>query len=271
MTPEAIPARLRAEMLARVHGAAPGGDAAGGAEMRVLPHDVFHFPGALRLDEQYVFLRECDRLSRAPWNAALSRDEERISEARRARSPHVCLYHNWSSHPDSLGRQHASADWLEGTASRLCAPAPVLFAPNAMYSIVYPPAGRFGLHVDGANGWVLAVSIGSACTFKYGPTPDELTHVRVASGDALLFKGGELFHGVDAMVAGTAPDFYDAFGITKGTARLNVQFRDAGADLMAGRYTPEFVHYNQAQWGGKPCAGCSGCVRCFPRRKEGAG
>ena len=237
-----------------------------GGEVVQLPHNVYRFAGVLSLDEQHAVLYACERLSRASWNRRLRSDHRKLrtrAEAKEARAAITVLYHNWSSYPLSMGRTHPSASLLESVAANICAHCDgVPFTPTAMYSIAYPPGGRFGLHVDGADGWVLAITIGCACVFKYGPSPDELTSVRVESGDALLFKGGELFHGVDHILSGTAPPFFSDFKLTKGVERLNIQFRDSTSDAKAGRYIPKFVHYNKAQWSDAQCPGCSGCVVC---------
>lgn len=206
-----------------------------------------------------------------------------LSRPRAQRAPYACLYHNWYAHKPSQGQTNVDASALMGMASRTLQSVAVRgalstlpdeageFQPDAMYSIVYPPSGRFGTHVDGASGWVLALSIGNEALFHYAPSLHEpRTEVTVRSGDAVFFKGGTLYHGIDHIKLGTAPPFYEDFALTRGTARLNIQFRDSLHDPKAGRYVPMFIHYNRVEWGPQrqPCLACgSSCSAPVPCRE----
>jgi len=78
---------------------------------------------------------------------------------------------------------------------------------NNEYS--YPHGGSFIPHVDGAKAWALAISIGeSAIFFTCETEKGERTRMRIDSGDAIIFKGGMLYHGVEEILPGTAPKFW---------------------------------------------------------------
>lgn len=73
----------------------------------------------------------------------------------------------------------------------------------------YPYGGTFIPHVDGARGWALAISIGEAATFFVCETErGERIRMRVNSGDAVIFKGGKLYHGVEEIFPDSAPNFW---------------------------------------------------------------
>lgn len=53
------------------------------------------------------------------------------------------------------------------------------------------------------------------------------THLRLESGDALLFRGESTFHGVDGLFPGTAPAFWTNGDIQSyGMSRMVLIFRD---------------------------------------------
>ena len=93
---------------------------------------------------------------------------------------------------------------------------------------MYHENAKLGQHQDGALGWVLLVSLGDSCVFKYSETikspPIEL---KIDSGDIILFNGQKLFHGVERIIPGTAPKWWSNSGETYGMARFNIQFRDS--------------------------------------------
>lgn len=63
--------------------------------------------------------------------------------------------------------------------------------------------------MDGAKAWALAISIGeSAIFFTCETEKGERTRMRIDSGDAIIFKGGMLYHGVEEILPGTAPKFW---------------------------------------------------------------
>jgi len=119
---------------------------------------------------------------------------------------------------------------------------PSEYNPNALYGILYPYGGKFVSHIDGAQGWVLAISIGDSANFFFSDGfHGERTYVRLDSGDAIVFNGGQLHHGVEEIYSNTAPAFWtdpnqeiSIFGMS----RFNMQFRDPVRDRLT--YYPKF-------------------------------
>lgn len=71
----------------------------------------------------------------------------------------------------------------------------------------------------------------------------ERTYVRLDSGDALIFNGGQLYHGVENIIPDSAPDFWtsEETDISKyDMSRLVLQFRDPQRDQSGLKYYPVF-------------------------------
>eukprot|EP01117_Protostelium_nocturnum_P000428 TRINITY_DN10494_c0_g1_i1.p1 TRINITY_DN10494_c0_g1~~TRINITY_DN10494_c0_g1_i1.p1 ORF type:complete len:321 (+),score=111.94 TRINITY_DN10494_c0_g1_i1:20-982(+) len=102
------------------------------------------------------------------------------------------------------------------------------FHPNALSSILYPKGGSLYSHQDGVQGCVMGLSVGDSVIFHFALTNKEQDRhkVRLDSGDIIIFAGGKLWHGIDEVIAGTAPKFWRDMKERKGMARFNLQFRD---------------------------------------------
>jgi len=128
--------------------------------------------------------------------------------------------------------------------------------PESLYAILYPMKGSFGGHVDGADGWAMSISIGDSATFfihktKYTDrkkrkgtfTEEEIekdrTYIHIRSGDACIFKGGQLEHGVSRIYTDSAPSFWKKHRArsTEHASRMVLQYRDSKDHLM---YNPYF-------------------------------
>jgi hypothetical protein len=67
------------------------------------------------------------------------------------------------------------------------------------------------------------------------------TVVNLESGDAIIFNGGLLHHGVSKILAHTAPKFWKEHDISLfEMARFNLQFRDPIRDPSGLKYDPHF-------------------------------
>ncbi|MFK0573694.1 alpha-ketoglutarate-dependent dioxygenase AlkB [Endozoicomonas sp.] len=153
---------------------------------------------------------------------------------------------------------------------------PEQFTPYSLYGILYQPGSGFGAHQDGANGWTIALSLGADADFFYfslesskkisqrineyeeseGKRADrniirefsklepesEKRHVRISSGDAILFNGGQIFHGVSKVYSETPEFWKDSVFDRHGMSRFNLQFRDTFRDNLT--YYPFFEHEN---------------------------
>jgi alkylated DNA repair dioxygenase AlkB len=105
--------------------------------------------------------------------------------------------------------------------------SPKNFDPKALYSIMYHENAKLQQHQDGTLGWVLLVSIGDSCVFKYSETQNSSQiELKIDSGDIILFNGQKLFHGVERIIPNTAPKWWKN-SETYGMARFNIQFRDS--------------------------------------------
>lgn len=67
--------------------------------------------------------------------------------------------------------------------------------------------------------------------------------MRLDSGDALIFNGGQLYHGVENIIPDSAPDFWRGEETDMASyemSRLVLQFRDPQRDLSGLKYYPVF-------------------------------
>lgn len=97
----------------------------------------------------------------------------------------------------------------------------------------YGEGARMGMHQDrdeAAGAPVVSVSIGDACTFRFG-NPDgrgrPYRDVTLESGDVFVFGGASrwAYHGVTGTVPGSAPD---GCGLDRG--RINITLRETGLE-----------------------------------------
>ncbi len=104
---------------------------------------------------------------------------------------------------------------------------------------------------------MLAISIGDTAEFFVEPERNSSTreYITLKSGgktvnytkemvDAVIFNGGQLYHGVSKILPNTAPAFWKAHGIQNNMARFNLQFRDPTHDASKLLYYPFFKTYD---------------------------
>ncbi len=105
------------------------------------------------------------------------------------------------------------------------------YEPDAALVNHYDDAARLGMHQDKDErslAPVVSLSIGDACTFRFGNTENRnkpYTDLRLRSGDLFVF-GGEsrlAYHGVTSVHPGTAPS---GCGVEAG--RINITMRMTG-------------------------------------------
>jgi alkylated DNA repair protein (DNA oxidative demethylase) len=123
-----------------------------------------------------------------------------------------------------MGRSALAAAYDDASAARA-------YTPDTALVNLYDADARMGMHQDRdevARDPVVSLSIGDACTFRFGNTQNRnrpWTDVTLASGDLFVF-GGEsrlAFHGVTRIHPGTAPA---ACGLAEG--RINLTLRATG-------------------------------------------
>jgi len=228
------------------------------ADVIGLPQGVLLFKHCLSEDEQMDVVNTCLQIAEQGGNEFLLKKEKYSSTSKKAIP---LLFYNWPGRPKSIGTIPEPRDLLNfahelfqsavdkavinGNNAKVdderfkCPPT---YEPNAVYAILYPHGGSFIPHLDGARGWVLSLSIGDAAEFYYSHGVDgERTRVRLESGDAIIFNGGQLHHGVSKIYPSSAPQFWNTHEISVyGLARLNLQFRDPNRDPSGLRYDPHF-------------------------------
>ncbi len=118
----------------------------------------------------------------------------------------------------------------EPSSSGGAGPAPG-YAPDAALANYYDGDARMGMHQDRdevSRAPVVSLSIGDACTFRFG-NPDSRNRpyrdLVLESGDAFVFGGASrlAYHGVTAIHPGTAPA---GCGLAEG--RVNITLRETG-------------------------------------------
>lgn len=105
------------------------------------------------------------------------------------------------------------------------------YTPDAALANWYDADARMGMHQDRdevSRAPVVSLSIGDACTFRFGNSDNRNRPYRdvvLESGDAFVFGGASrlAYHGVTAVHAGTAPD---GCGLEAG--RINITLRETG-------------------------------------------
>lgn len=222
---------------------------------RVYPHGVVLFKRCLDNDEQISLVRTCLRLASEEPNKSLL-PRTKYTETSKKAVP--ILFYNWPAVPSSMKSMSEPTDLLrfgeemfkqaynkaKKKSPNTTLTCPAKYEPNALYAVLYPHGGSFIPHVDGAKGWCLSVSIGNAADFFYSEGKEgERTYIKLESGDALIFNGGHLYHGVERIYPETAPAFWhtDETEISLyDMSRLVLQFRDPHRDSSGLKYFPHF-------------------------------
>ncbi|WP_419834542.1 alpha-ketoglutarate-dependent dioxygenase AlkB [Endozoicomonas atrinae] len=262
------------------------------SEQQLLQDNVFYCKNCLDEEGQIAFVKECTSLMKEDCNAKLlsnlTGDTYDFAQS--------VLFYNWPSQPESLKliesakpdgilnlgdqlhqkayREFSSTGQSTDNEEQSVVNIPESFSPRALYGILYQPGSSFGAHQDGANGWTIALSLGSDADFFYlsleasqriaqrikkheksegrratneiitqsvRQEPDsERNYIRVKSGDALLFNGGQLFHGVSKVYSDTPEFWKNSIFAKNGMTRFNLQFRDPFRDTLT--YNPYFEH-----------------------------
>lgn len=107
------------------------------------------------------------------------------------------------------------------------------YTPDTALANFYDDAARMGMHQDRdevSTAPVVSISIGDACTFRFGNTENRnrpYQDLTLASGDLFVFGGPArlAFHGVTRILPGTAPA---GCGVADG--RINITLRETGLD-----------------------------------------
>jgi len=237
-------------------------------EVVLQPYNVVHFKRCLTVKAQQRLLRECGEIMKMGENPALT-SPSKLAKVNSKKALPV-LFWNWPAvapsmtykdtydfKPDAILQfakklfdtaRDTISDQIESDmvirANKKGMQFPANYSPNALYGILYPEGGSFIPHVDGAKGWALALSVGDSASFYVCETEfSERYHIRIDSGDAVIFKGGILYHGVDAIIPNSAPSFWKNNEIRSfpkmEMVRFNLQFRDPINDRL--QYYPVFV------------------------------
>jgi len=231
----------------------------------VCPNNVVLFKNCLSIGHQRRLMKECRHIMDIGTNKGLLHKSRATVTQTSSKKAIPVMFWNWPAVKDSLqykdiyhpsklldlatmlfDRARDAVKAQENTtavkqAHQKGLGIPAVYIPNALYGIMYPHGGSFIPHVDGAKAWALAISIGeSAMFFTCDTEHGERTRIRLDSGDAVIFKGGVLYHGIEEILPATAPDFwYKEFtDISTHMSRFNLQFRDPVRDRL--EYYPQF-------------------------------
>ncbi|MDG4860340.1 alpha-ketoglutarate-dependent dioxygenase AlkB [Streptomyces sp. T-3] len=206
------------------------------ARQDVAPGAV-HLPDWLALPEQLALVEACRAWAKAP--AGLR--EVMTPGGGRMSARQFGLGWHWS--PRGYARTAVDGDGapvkpmphLLAELARRAVPATGFDVPDGIsYDIAlinyYDGTARMGMHQDRdekADAPVVSVSLGDACTFRFGNTESRTkpyTDVELESGDLFVFGGPSrlAFHGVPRIHAGTAPPELGLSG------RLNITLRVSG-------------------------------------------
>lgn len=199
-----------------------------------------HVPGWLTLDEQRQLVDACRRWARPP--APMHHTRTPGGGVMSVRT--VCL--GWHWRPYRYTRTAVDVDgepvtpfpgWLGDLGRRALAAAYRRagagdgYDPDVALVNYYDAQARMGMHRDKderAPDPVVSLSIGDACTFRFGNTADRrrpYRDVELASGDLFVFGGPSrlAYHGVTRVRPGTGDP---ATGL--GHGRLNITLRVTG-------------------------------------------
>ena len=140
---------------------------------------------------------------------------------------------------DLLGHQHhrvqlREADRGEANSNLHLAPLPANVRYKRLWARLYPGPSALGWHRDpdsGLNAWVCNINLGAEATFAW--RHQGKTHrVKLASGDALFFNGGQdgLEHAIEEVHEESCP----AFWVEAWRSAEQVS-RSAGPGILPGR------------------------------------
>lgn len=194
-----------------------------------------HVPGWLSLDTQRELVRACRE-----WATRAGLRSPRLPSGGVMSVRTVCL--GWHWYPYRYSRTVDDGDgspvtpfpgWL-GTLGREAVAAAygddADYDPDVALVNFYDAQARMGMHQDRderTRAPVVSLSLGDACTFRFGNTEDRgkpWTDVDLRSGDLFVFGGHSrlAYHGVPKTFPGTGPEIGMAGG------RLNITLRESG-------------------------------------------
>lgn len=208
-----------------------------GTMTRVEVHQgAFHLQGYLSLAEQRTLVERYRELGRQP--AGLYTPS--LRSGRKMRVQMLCLGRHWNaktyryeatrSDYDNLPVPELPRDFAQ-LAGRIAAEVSMRIEPDICLVNLYTEAATLGLHQDkdersetiAAGIPVVSVSLGDTAEFLLGGTTrrEPVMTILLESGDAFVLGGPSRlrFHGVSALVPGTAPKELDLAG------RFNLTFR----------------------------------------------
>jgi hypothetical protein len=107
------------------------------------------------------------------------------------------------------------------------------FHADGVSTLLYPKGSSLAIHRDSRQGWVMGVSIGSAANFFFQENKSaDKGHIRLESGDIVVYNATRLLHGVDSIADGSGPKWWTAMTADDkspayGIERFVLQYRDS--------------------------------------------
>jgi alkylated DNA repair protein (DNA oxidative demethylase) len=206
-------------------------------EPREVAPGAVHIPGWLTLDQQEWIVHRFHEWAAGPVpiRAAKIRGHEMSVRT-------VCLGWHWQ--PYTYTREATDVngarvlpfpDWMTRLGRRALTetgyPDAAAYTPDTALVNWYDGSARMGMHQDKdeiSRAPVVSLSIGDACTFRFGNTENRnqpYTDLLLGSGDLFVFGGPSrlAYHGVTKVHTGTAPA---GCGVDAG--RINITMRTTG-------------------------------------------
>jgi hypothetical protein len=206
---------------------------------------AFLFKNILSIEEQDGIVRACNQLDTTRSNSSRTSN---LEQARLAKLPLTLIAMNWMGDGKDLNIADSGGLFQFGAATYTRArngsePAGsnspdqcCTFTPTALSALWYTDGSALPAHQDAVSGWVLTISVGCSAIFNYtsdtlkGKSSDGGPKVQLDSGDVLLFNCTKWTHGIEKILSGTAPAWWQKLKSDVGVsdlARFCLQFRDS--------------------------------------------
>lgn len=204
-----------------------------------LEHNVIHFPAFLSKTEQKLVLEDCiDKLSLKSMpglsykklsgpSHGFSYKTGWIADDKSEVVP-CCIELAKNQHEKFITKNKDAINKLNNNQEDPKLRIPKDFDSGSLLARMYGPKNGLGFHVDPPGcGWVLVISIGADIDFQYYlKNSDNPYNIQIKSGEAVMFNGEVLYHGIKKVYENT-PEWWNE--VTKNIeypfTRIGLQMR----------------------------------------------